>query len=403
MKSFFSRRIVESITLGVVIGGAFVAGYFSGYRNIPELLKVGAGISHTETAVETTADFEPFWKAWNILKDKYVGEGITDQERVWGSIEGLAAAYGDPYTTFLPPQESEAFQEDISGEFSGVGMEIALRDGILTVVAPLKGTPAYKAGVLSGDKIVEIEGKSTQGMSVEGAIGRIRGERGTPVQLTLYRKDATEPLHVEIIRDVIQVPIIETEEKDGVFVIHFYTFTATSPLLFRNALQEFVASNTRKLVLDLRGNPGGYLDAAVDIASWFLPRGKVIVKEDFGDGKGDEFRSKGYDIFSDSPIDMVILIDSGSASASEILAGALREHGVARLVGVRSFGKGSVQELVPVTDKTSLKITIARWLTPEGVSISDNGVMPDIEVLYDPKAREEGKDNQLETAIRALQ
>jgi len=219
--------------------------------------------------------------------------------------------------------------------------------------------------------------------------------------LTILRDKEQKPLEIKIIRDNIKVPVLDTESKDnGIFVIRIYNFSATSATEFRGALRQFIGSGDNKLILDLRNNPGGYLDASIDMASWFLPTGKIIVKEKFADGSEDVYRSKGYDIFNKLP--MVILVNEGSASASEILAGALQEHGIAKLVGTKTFGKGSVQEMVPVTENTSLKITIAKWLTPNGRSISDLGLEPDIKVEVTEKDVEGGKDTQMVKAIEML-
>lgn len=354
-------------------------------------------------------DFSPVWRAWHELEDRFVAGAngtstpITDQDKVWGMIQGLAASYGDPYTVFLPPSEAEIFEDDISGSFEGVGMEIANRDGVLTVVSPLKGTPAAEAGIRSGDIIVSIDGASTRDMSVDGAVRRIRGERGTQVTFEIAREGESDLVEITVTRDVIDVPTIETQQRsDGTFVIELLSFTAVSPELFRNALQEFVDSGSDKLVLDLRGNPGGYLEAAVDMASWFLPAGKVVVTEDYGDNKEPVIhRSRGYDVFNDN-LKMVILVDGGSASASEILAGALQQHGIAKLVGSPTFGKGSVQELIKITSDTSLKVTVARWLSPNGTQIPHDGIQPDIEVertIEDVKA---DQDPQLQKAIETL-
>ncbi len=405
-----TKRIYSQIA--VVVGVILVfASYFIGVSagknsfdaDIPE------NIQDVEKGKETQVDFSPFWKAWNVLNEKFVNTSnstttkkVDDQARLWGAIEGLAASYGDPYTVFFPPVESERFEDEISGNFEGVGMEIALRDGFITVVSPLKNTPAYKAGVLAGDKVIKIDNTTTANMSVEDAVGHIRGEKGTKVKLTITREDEDDFIEIEVTRDVINIPTIDTELKKGVFIIKLYNFSAVSPELFRGALREFAQSGTNKLVLDLRGNPGGYLEAAVDMASWFLPSGKIIVREDFG-GKRDEVlhRSRGYNVFSDA-VKMVILIDGGSASASEILAGALSENGIAKLVGAKSFGKGSVQELVKLTPETSLKVTIAKWLTPEGHSISDGGLTPDIEVKRTAEEFKSGKDPQLDKALEIL-
>jgi carboxyl-terminal processing protease len=283
-------------------------------------------------------------------------------------------------------------------------MEIGISpDGFLTVIAPLKNTPAEKAGVLAGDKIVMIEDKSAVKMSTEEAIKMIRGEIGTPVVVTFERKGLKEPLVKTLVRASIEIPTVNTKPmSDGVFVISLYSFSATSPNLFRGALRDFVESGSNKLVLDLRNNPGGYLEAALDMASWFLPTGKVVVTENFGENIEPKiYRSKGYDIFNDN-LKFVILVNEGSASASEILAGALREQGQATLIGTNTFGKGSVQELVSLTSDTSLKITVAHWFTPLGKSISNGGLTPDIEVKLTAENTKDGKDPQMEAAIKYL-
>ena len=326
----------------------------------------------------------------------------VNQERVWGMIQGLAQSLGDPYTFFLPPKENEIFSEDISGEFTGVGMEIAVRDQVLTVVSPLKGTPAERAGIKSGDRILEIDGVDTEGMDISNAVSRIRGPKGTQVTLLIMREGFSEPREYKITRDVINIPTVVTGMRDDVFVIELRSFTANSPELFRRALREFVESGRSRLILDMRGNPGGYLDAAVDMASWFLPSGRIAVTEDYaGHAENIVHRSRGYDIFNEN-LRMVILVDRGSASASEILSGALRHYGIATTVGERTFGKGSVQELVEITSETALKLTVARWLAPDGEQIPLDGLKPDIEVKITDEERTAGKDPQLEKALEVV-
>ncbi|KKU80783.1 MAG: Carboxyl-terminal protease [Parcubacteria group bacterium GW2011_GWA1_47_8] len=354
----------------------------------------------------STLDLAPFWKTEEILKEKFISTTAsssipTDQAKVWGAIEGFVASYGDPYTVFFPPKETKIFAEEVRGDFVGVGMELAIKEEVLTVVAPLKGTPAARAGIKSGDQILKIEQKLTNGMSVEDAVSLIRGPKGEVVNLTVKQNGDIKEL--AIVRDTITIPNIDTKLRDdGVFVISLYTFSANSPDLFRNALREFVLSGSDKLVLDLRGNPGGYLDAAVDMASWFLPLGKPVVIEDAGLNAPQKItRSTGYNVFTDE-LKMVVLINGGSASASEILAGALSEHDVAKLVGEKSFGKGSVQELVEITPETSLKVTVARWLTPKGHSISENGLEPEVKVTLTKEDVQKGKDPQMEKAAELL-
>ncbi len=397
------------IFLGVIVTSlllSFWLGLNVGYTNNRQVKSL-AILSDKESLPPENVDFSPLWKAWNVLEDRFVPATTTlsktSQDYLWGSIRGLAASYGDPYTVFFPPAESTVFEEDINGSFGGVGMEIGVRDGVLTVVSPLKSTPAEKAGVKSGDWIMEIDGKSTDKMSVDEAVQKIRGEVGKVVTLTISREGNSELKTIEITRAVINIPTIDTEmRKDGIFVISLYNFSALSPNLFRTALKEFVQSNSNKLVLDLRNNPGGFLAAAIDMASWFLPAGKVVVTEDFGKGVEPKIhRSKGYNIFTNQ-LKMVILVNGGSASASEILAGALQEQGVATLIGQSTFGKGSVQEVIKITPDTSLKVTIARWLTPNGISISDGGLTPEVKVEMTAKDVEAGKDPQLQKAVSIL-
>lgn len=402
------RNVLKNISFlsitAILFGAVFFGGYFIGNKG--GFTKVSVGNFNSITSASTDADFDPFWKVWDLLEEKYIPASSTieigNQEKVWGAISGLVDSYNDPYTNFLPPKENADFETTIQGEFSGVGMEVGMEDDILTIVAPLKGTPSEKAGVESGDKIIAIDGFITQNMSIDEAVDLIRGERGTEVTLTIFREGTEEPFDVNIIRDVINIPTIDTEIKDDVFIISLYNFSANASTDFRNALIEFIGSGKNKMILDLRGNPGGFLNAAVDISSFFLPAGKVIVTEDFGDGEQKYFRSKGHDIFNDN-LEMIILVNRGSASASEIVAGALKEHGVAQVLGTNTFGKGSVQELVPITPETSLKVTIARWLTPNGTSISDGGLSPDILIDKVPEGSEiELYDYQLQEALRIL-
>lgn len=354
----------------------------------------------------TRIDLTPFWKVNEILNERFIATTAsssvpTDKDKVYGAIEGLVSSYGDPYTTFFPPKEAKDFEDEVRGDFGGIGAEIGIKDNILIVIAPLKGTPAEQAGLKSGDSILKIDKKFTAGMTVEDAISFIRGPKGTKVTLTIKENGDTKDVEIE--RDTIVIPTIDTKlREDGVFVISLYNFSANSAPLFRGALREFILSGSDKLVFDLRNNPGGYLEAATDMASFFLSLGKTIVTEDGGTKAPLKIdRSKGYDVFNEN-LKMVILINGGSASASEILAGALREHGIAKLVGEKSFGKGSVQELVEITPETSLKVTIARWLTPKGYSISENGLIPDIEVKFTKKDFDAKRDPQMDKAVEIL-
>jgi carboxyl-terminal processing protease len=394
------KKFLFFVGIGILAISSFGAGFLYGLHK-----ETDAATIFSENT--PSADFAPVWKAWQILENRFVSASsthtISKEDRVWGLIKGLADSYGDPYTSFFPPQEAKNFRQEISGSFGGVGMEIGKRNNTIIVIAPLKGTPAEKAGIRAGDYVVKIDGKSTRDLDVDEAVGAIRGKEGTTVTFTLAREGQDEFLTIPVVRDTIVVPTIATEmrKKEEVFIISLYNFGATAPDELHKALQEFIKTGYTKLVLDLRGNPGGYLEGAVASASEFLPEGKVIVTEDYGGGKSDVYRSSGSKTVPES-VHIAVLINGGSASASEILAGALQEHGRAVLVGEKSFGKGSVQEMIPVTDDTALKVTIARWLTPKGNSISENGLIPDIVVPLSQELVKEGKDVQKERAIHFL-
>ncbi len=376
-----SYALVAAVAFG--LGLSVAGGSVSGTSVVSRVPFIGDGLDATP---DQSADLANFWKAWNALSQNYVITHAsstlpTTKDKLFGAISGLANSYGDPYTVFFPPQQAKAFAENISGSFAGVGMEIDVKDNILTVVSPLKGTPAEKAGIKAGDQIATINGKSTDGLSTDAAVNLIRGPVGTNVDFTIIR--AGKPLKISVIRDTIQVPETDDglDKESGVYRIALYEFTSNSAELFDQAFARFKASGANKLVIDLRGNPGGYLDAAVDIASHFLPKGTKVVTEDFG-GKQDNqvHTSLGYmDVPANTKV--AVLIDGGSASASEILAGALKDNKAATLVGTKSFGKGSVQTLIDI-DGGSLKVTVARWVTPAGNWIMGNGITPDITVAY---------------------
>jgi len=396
------RKIFFIIMAFFVVGAGFGVGVYVGYSQGPAIDQV-TSLYNKETAKPAEVDFSPFWKAWSLVEEKYVaaGDGLDRQRMVYGAISGMVDALDDPYTVFFPPAEKELFESEIEGRFEGIGAEIGMRKSILTIISPLTGSPAAGAGLLPGDKIVRIDDTVTSDLTLDEAVRLIRGEKGTVVALTILRNGEDETRVIKITRDTIRIPILDMEKREGgIFIIRLYNFSEQAPLEFRKALQEMARSGSNKLVLDLRNNPGGFLDASVDIASWFLESGKVIAREAFGDGSELEHRSRGYNALGAIPT--VILINGGSASASEILAGALRDHLQIQLIGTKTFGKGSVQELVDVTNDTSLKITIARWLTPSGVSLSENGLDPDVVIEITPKDIEELRDPQMERALEIL-
>ena len=410
--SLFARNS-DSKKIWAVSGALLIVGFGAGFFAEAAVARHrGYSLS---TDVPAGVDMAPVWKAWNVLDEKFVPDAVAstsplattteaqNQNRVWGMIAGMAASLNDPYTFFLPPQQAQAFNDDMSGSFQGVGMEIEVKNQILTVVSPLKGNPAEKAGIKTGDQILKINDADTKGMDVTQAVTKIRGPKNTQVRLLILRSGWDSPREFKVVRDVISVPIVNTiARKDGVFVISVATFTSSAPDLFRNALREFVLSGDTRLVLDLRGNPGGYLDAAVSMASWFIPGGSIIVTEDYdGHQSSVVHRSLGYDAFTKN-LKMAILVDKGSASASEILSDALRHYGVAKMIGTNTYGKGVVQELVEITPETSLKVTVARWLGPDGLQIPHTGLIPDIVATTSDELIKAGKDVQMDAAVRYL-
>jgi len=393
----------------VLAASAFFSGIHLGTTDVGEAqLQAGLFSIFARTpAPSEEVDMGEFWRVWNLLEEKFVTSSSTDilskEERIQGAIDGLVNSYDDPYTVFLPPFDAAEFDSNISGNFSGVGMEVGLRDSLITVIAPLPDTPAEGAGIVAADIITMIDETSTEGMSIDEAVKLIRGEKGTVVNLTIYRQGELELLEIPVTRDTISIPTVKTDLKDDVFIISLYSFNALAEAKMQEALREYVKSGTKKLVLDLRGNPGGFLQSAVSIGSYFIDAGEVIVRENFGDGSSEElYRSQGKTLGKYAPEEMIVLIDGGSASASEILAGALAQHGVATLMGQATFGKGSVQELIDLPDGSSLKVTIARWLTPDGTSISKEGLEPEIVIERTPQQVIAREDPQLEAAVKWL-
>ncbi len=386
-----------SFQMLVIAGIFFVGGAFFGNS-----YKSSLHGFYDKTTPKEGVNFDTFWSVWNSIDEKYIGaKDVSDEDRMYGAIQGLVQSLGDPYSEFFPPEESKEFQEVIEGEFSGLGMEVGKRDGLLTVITPLKDSPAEKAGIKAGDVVLKIDGENLKiDASIDEAISKMRGPKGTSVTLTIFREEGEETLEITVVRDIIIMPTVEGSLRpDGIYVINLYNFNAQSKKMFDREIESFLKTGSKKLILDLRGNPGGYLDIAIDIAGWFIPEGSVVVSEDFGDNTEDIiYRSKKITQIP-KDVKIAVLVDQGSASASEILAGALKEYGRAKIIGEQTFGKGSVQELVPITSDTSFKITIAKWLTPNGTSISEKGLPPDILVEYDSEAKE---DNQIERAVLFL-
>lgn len=397
------RFAMKSIAIGSFIFGIFATGFLIGSG-------MGSGV-RAETGTDIVLDTPLFKEVKGNIDNKFIfwkssSTLPTSKEKEYGMLKGYVESYKDPYTVFFPPKEAKSFAENVKGSFGGVGMNVGMKDGNIIVIAPLKDSPAMKAGIKAGDIITGVDGKNMIGLSSEEAVSLIRGELDTPVTITVLHQGAKATTDIKIIRKEIKIPTLDTEKKNGVFIVKLYNFSAESPDLFRNAMNEFLTSGSKRLIIDLRGNPGGYLEAAVNMASYFLKEGQVVVSERQGkDEAVVNHRSTGI-IGLPAGIKVVVLIDGGSASASEILSGALKDQGAAKIVGTKSFGKGSVQELVNLSDGSSLKVTIAKWYTPGGVNISESGIKPDVEVAVatsTPKGWKDGVyDAQMIKAIEVV-
>lgn len=352
--------------------------------------------------VPRDVDFSILWDVWKSVEDKYRNKGSLDKQKmVQGAAEGVVKSLGDPYTVFMPPKDAKRFSEDISGSFGGIGAELGYKKGIV-IIAPLKNMPAEKSGIQAGDRILEINGTSTVDMTLEDAVSNIRGQESTSVKLLIERNGLAKPTEFNIIRGIIKVQTIEWSKKtNDTAYLKMHNFFGTVENDFATAEKEMLADGVKKIILDLRNNPGGLLGASINIANEFIPKGKLIVSQDFGNGKAkDDFYSSGGSL---EKIPVVVLVNQGSASASEILAGALKDSKGALLIGEKTFGKGSVQEVLQLNSGATLKVTVASWIRPSGKSIDKEGIEPDIVVEITDADHSASRDPQLDRALSVLQ
>ncbi len=405
MSKFFKNRyflIGVSIIVAIALaGGSFYFGYQEGQKN-PQTVLIH-GVANLEQGKLEAVDFSLFWDAWQAIKNKYVSaNNLNNQDLVYGAISGLVGALKDENSVFFPPSDAKKFNQDIAGEFSGIGARIDIKDGQLIILAPLKDSPSEKAGLRAGDDILKIDDKTTEGLSVDDAVKLIRGDKGTTVVLTILRGGWTDSKEISIIRDTIQVPTIDSKIlENNIAYIHLYNFYENAPLLFYQTAINLVGKNPNGLILDLRDNPGGYLDAAINLAGWFLKPGEKVVSEEFRSPEQNQvFTSYGSGLFRNTP--MVIIINGGSASASEILAGAIKDDRRVKLIGDKSFGKGTVQELQTLKDGSMVKITVAHWRMPGGELIDKNGIEPDYKISLTDDDIKANRDPQLDKAIEVL-
>ena len=395
----FKFLVSGLLILFLFAGSSFYLGYYKGVREPKELT---VNLTNIDSDINPT-NFGIFWEVWDKLKNEHIdGAKAQDQNLVYGAISGLVGALDDPNTIFFPPADSKKFVEDVRGSFGGIGAEIGIKDSQLVVIAPLKNSPAEKSGLKTKDQILEIDGEPTGGLADVGeAVKKIRGEVGTSVALTIAREQWEQPKKISIVREVIQIPTVDWELKENnIAYIRLYSFNERAAFAFHNAIIEASLKGADGVILDLRNNPGGFLEVAVELAGWFLDKGKLVVAEEFRSGERRDFYANGNAALRDIPT--VILVNGGSASASEILAGALRDHLGTKLIGEKTFGKGTVQELQDLSDGSSLKVTIAHWLLPKGAVIEKNGLEPDVEVKPSEDDLKNEKDPQLDKAIEIL-
>jgi len=348
------------------------------------------------------ADFSLFWKTAQIIKDKYFKiKDVKDEDLLYGAIAGLVNGLKDPNSVFFNPSDAKKFEEDVSGTFGGIGAELNLANNQVVIIAPLKKTPAEAAGLKSGDIILSVDDKPIAGLMLDEVIKLIRGEPNTIVKLLISRTGWKTPKEFKIRREIITAPTLDWQIKPkNILYLQLYSFNNnTSPLLYQ-AILDGLLKGSKGMILDLRNNPGGYFDVAIETAGWFLKRGSLVVIEEFRNGKQQMFYADGNEALKDFPI--VILVNGGSASASEILAGALRDNRGIKLIGEKTFGKGTVQELQNLKDGSVVKVSVAQWLTPKKVQIDHQGLIPDIEVKMNEEDIQNKRDPQLDKALEII-
>ena len=400
----------KSVFYLLVFLAIFSGGYFVGVKGYKVQIENSKNVKVVRELPpdKSNVDFSLFWKVWDTISTRYFDKGkINQKNMVYGAISGMVAALEDPYTVFLPPNDNKVVNEDLSGSFEGIGIEIGFRGNQLTVVSPLPDSPAEKAGIKAGDFIIGIKDevkkvdRGTVGISLTEAVKIIRGGAGSQVTLLLTRDGVQEPILVTVERAKLDIPSVTLNYVgDGKNIAHLriIKFGGTTLSEWDKKVFEIVANkNTKGIVLDLRNNPGGYLEASVDIAGEFLKTGSVGVIEEDSNGEKIEFKTQRIGKLTQMPI--VVLVNGGSASASEILAGALKDSKRAKVVGEKTFGKGSIQEPMDFSGGSGIHITIARWLTPSGFWVNEKGLIPDFEIKFDENSK---IDNQLDEAIKLI-
>lgn len=399
-----SRLLLMTVVALLLVSGAFLFGFAASRavlaRNAPPAPPaVTTAALDANTPPEFQKDMPVFWEALKIINENFYQKPVDQDKLTYGAVGGMVDSLGDPHTAFVDKQRAEYLRQDLQGSFEGIGATVEMVNGRLTIIAPIKGTPADKAGLQAGDVILQVDETLIQNMDVMQAIGLIRGPKGTDVHLKVQR--GTQPaFDVTITRNTIQVAEVTSKmlDNDTIAYVQLSEFGDKAPTELRQALTETLANNPKALIFDLRGNPGGYLHIAIEVASEFIENDQVVLIEKHKDGQQKVYKTQDGGLATKIPI--VLLVNEGSASASEILAAALRDHKRAVIVGQKSFGKGSVQITQELTDQSQLRVTIANFYSPNDITINHVGVSPDVEVP-DPTEfeRSRGIDPQLQKAI----
>jgi len=404
-KNRFFGKFLKYYFILLLIFVAFIVGLVSGRQTNKTVIKeTEQGSVYNKNArpefLAKDLNFNLFWDVWDTIEKNYVHQPVGETDLLYGAMAGSVASLGDPHSVFFDPKTTQDFTEELKGSFEGIGAEIAIKKDQLTIVAPLPDSPAEKAGLKPGDKILAINGEDTAAMSLDYAVSKIRGPKGTEVVLTYNRDGFEKPQEIKIVREKIKIQSVKWQMLDNNIVhLQLRYFNEDTSEAFKKAVLEIVNKNPKGIILDMRNNPGGFLDTAVDAASEWVENG-VVVYEKSSTGQLKEHKAQGQARLKDFPT--VVLINEGSASGSEIVAGALKDHKLATLVGEKTFGKGSVQSLFPLEDGSSIKLTVAEWLTPNENTIDGAGIEPDVKVELTDKDFSEDKDPQLDKAIEIL-
>jgi carboxyl-terminal processing protease len=402
-----SNRVTKSFLLGcvvlVLLLGCSALGFIAGYygKNLPtSLLSINNPIGISTPTNSNNELFKPFWEAWQIVHDQYLVQPVDDEKMMQGAIRGMMESLDDPHSAYMDPVEYKDAQAPLEG-YSGIGARVNTEGEYLTITEPMKDSPAAAAGLKAGDQIIAIDGEDMTGTLPELARQKILGEAGSQVILTILREDVEEPFDIPITRAQITIPSTEYRMlDDNIAYLRLNTFSNDTGEEIDAALKDLIAQNPQGLIFDLRYNTGGYLTAAIEVGSEFLPDG-VVAYEEYSDGSRDTYNVTGNGIATKIP--MVVLVNEWSASASEIVAGALQDRGRAQLVGVTTFGKGTVQNWIPLSDdEGAVRVTIARWLTPNGRNVTGTGLTPDVEVIISDADAAAETDTQLNKAIEIL-